>query len=49
MSGNCRSRRFCSDYNSDATFRGEFHRWLGQVWEEKDEQIATMLAQAARP
>ncbi|XUT89056.1 acyltransferase [Cupriavidus metallidurans] len=41
---------FCtSDYTSDATFRGEFHRWLGQVWEEKDEQIATMLAQAARP
>ena len=35
------------DYNNDANFRGEFHRWLAQLWEEKDERIDAMLAQAA--
>ncbi|MGO4157326.1 acyltransferase [Cupriavidus sp. YAF13] len=40
---------FCSgDYDGDAAFRREFHRWLTQLWEEKDRQIEAMLAQAVR-
>lgn len=35
------------DYTADAAFRSEFHRWLAQLWEEKDAQIEAMLAQAA--
>ena len=35
------------DYTADAAFRSEFHRWLAQLWEEKDAQIDAMLAQAA--
>ena len=35
---------FCSgDYGKDAAFRAEFHRWLGRLWEEKDEQIEGLL------
>ncbi len=36
------------DYDGDAAFRAEFHRWLTQLWEEKDRQIETILAQAGR-
>jgi 1-acyl-sn-glycerol-3-phosphate acyltransferase len=36
------------DYSADAAFRGEFHRWLTQLWEEKDARIEAMLLQAAR-
>ncbi|HWV05828.1 hypothetical protein UB44_01560 [Burkholderiaceae bacterium 26] len=35
------------DYTADAAFRSEFHRWLAQLWEEKDAQIDAMLARAA--
>ncbi|AXV84469.1 acyltransferase [Ralstonia solanacearum] len=39
----------CSgDYSADAAFRSEFHRWLAQLWEEKDQRIEAMLAQATR-
>ncbi|MBT1538973.1 acyltransferase [Ralstonia solanacearum] len=39
----------CSgDYSADAAFRSQFHRWLAQLWEEKDQRIETMLTQAAR-
>jgi 1-acyl-sn-glycerol-3-phosphate acyltransferase len=35
---------FCTgDYEQDATFRASFHRWLAQLWEEKDRQIAALL------
>jgi len=36
------------DYSADAAFRSAFHRWLAQLWEEKDARIDAMLAQAAR-
>jgi 1-acyl-sn-glycerol-3-phosphate acyltransferase len=39
---------FCAnDYERDAMFRAAFHRWLAQLWEEKDRQIATLLGAAA--
>jgi hypothetical protein len=35
---------FCQgDYESDAEFRGRFHRWLATIWEDKDRQIADLL------
>lgn len=35
---------FCSgDYEGDADFRGQFHRWLASIWEEKDRQIGVLL------
>ncbi len=35
---------FCSgDYEGDADFRGQFHRWLAAIWEEKDQQIEVLL------
>ncbi|MGI4779428.1 MAG: acyltransferase [Janthinobacterium lividum] len=38
------------DYEEDSAFRGSFHRWLAQMWEEKDEEIeAVMQAHGARP
>ncbi|MHA6910638.1 acyltransferase [Ralstonia pseudosolanacearum] len=40
---------FCSgDYSTDAAFRSNFHRWLAQLWDEKDQRIEAMLSQAAR-
>jgi 1-acyl-sn-glycerol-3-phosphate acyltransferase len=37
---------FCtSDYAKDKAFRGRFHHWLGELWQEKDRQIETLLAQ----
>lgn len=33
------------DYASDREFRHRFHRWLGQVWREKDERIARLAAE----
>lgn len=37
---------FCTaDYSTDSAFRREFHRWLAERWEEKDEQIARLLDQ----
>lgn len=40
---------FCSgDYSTDKAFRSRFHRWVAEMWEEKDRQIEAMLSQAAR-
>jgi len=40
---------FCvdGDYDEDPAFRGRFHRWLAHLWEEKDRQIAALLAGSA--
>jgi 1-acyl-sn-glycerol-3-phosphate acyltransferase len=32
-----------SNYAADSAFRRRFHDWLGQVWQEKDRQIAEVL------
>lgn len=35
---------FCTgDYEGDSAFRGRFHRWLADLWEEKDRQIEALL------
>ncbi|QPF74016.1 acyltransferase [Roseateles sp. DAIF2] len=34
------------DYGGDSAFRAEFHRWLEQLWREKDRQIESLLQQA---
>ena len=35
---------FCAgDYAKDPAFRSQFQRWLDQLWEEKDVQIAAIL------
>jgi len=34
---------FCTgDYAGDSAFRRRFHRWLGEVWEEKDREIEAL-------
>ena len=35
------------DYAADAEFRGSFHRWLGELWEQKDSQIEAIVRGAA--
>ena len=41
---------FCAgDYSDDSAFRGSFHRWLSQQWEEKDQQIAGLMGKGATP
>jgi len=38
---------FCSgDYAADSAFRARFQRWLDQLWQEKDVQIAGILQHA---
>jgi 1-acyl-sn-glycerol-3-phosphate acyltransferase len=32
------------DYEGDSEFRGAFHRWLADIWSEKDAQIAAVVA-----
>jgi 1-acyl-sn-glycerol-3-phosphate acyltransferase len=35
---------FCKgDYEGDAEFRGTLHRWLADIWDEKDTQIDALL------
>ncbi|MBI3370107.1 MAG: acyltransferase [Burkholderiales bacterium] len=35
---------FCTaDYGADSGFRKTFHRWLAQLWQEKDAQIGVLL------
>ena len=37
-------REFCAgDYAEDAAFRDTFQRWLSQLWQDKDEQIESLL------
>jgi 1-acyl-sn-glycerol-3-phosphate acyltransferase len=31
------------DYAGDKTFRRDFHRWLNQLWAEKDQQMASLV------
>ena len=33
------------DYGHDREFRIRFHRWLTQIWQEKDEQIGSLLSE----
>jgi 1-acyl-sn-glycerol-3-phosphate acyltransferase len=41
-------REFCTaDYDTDAEFRGNFHRWLASQWEHKDAEIGRLLSQRA--
>jgi 1-acyl-sn-glycerol-3-phosphate acyltransferase len=35
------------DYEGDREYRREFHRWLTDVWQEKDDRIAVLLEEAA--
>lgn len=40
---------FCNcDYSTDAALRANFHRWLAQIWLEKDQRIEAMLSKPAR-
>jgi 1-acyl-sn-glycerol-3-phosphate acyltransferase len=32
------------DYETDSEFRGRLHRWLADLWEQKDQQITALLA-----
>jgi len=34
------------DYNNDPKFRAKFHRWISDLWYEKDEQINTLKKEA---
>ena len=34
------------DYGYDREFRIRFHRWLTQIWQEKDEQIGNLLSES---
>jgi hypothetical protein len=34
------------DYEGDPAFREAMHRWVQQLWLEKDRQIQALLAQA---
>lgn len=37
---------FCTgDYENDRALRKTFHRWLDEIWQRKDEDMAGMLAQ----
>lgn len=39
---------FCEgDYSRDKAFRTEFHHWLGQQWQAKDDEIEALTADAA--
>ncbi|HJV60723.1 MAG TPA: acyltransferase [Albitalea sp.] len=41
---------YCTaDYTADAAFRSEFHRWLAQLWQEKDQQIEALLQSHGAP
>ena len=37
------------DYESDREFRRRVHRWLGDIWQEKDELIQQILDQSRTP
>ena len=40
---------FCdADYTRDKAFRSEFHHWLGQQWQAKDDEIERLMARHAR-
>ena len=35
------------DYTADTEFRQRFHRWISEIWAEKDELIATLRSEVA--
>jgi hypothetical protein len=35
------------DYTNDREFRSQFHRWLTDVWGQKDARIAALHAESA--
>jgi hypothetical protein len=35
------------DYETDREYRRRFHRWLGDIWEEKDRRITELMEQAS--
>jgi 1-acyl-sn-glycerol-3-phosphate acyltransferase len=35
------------DYENDREFRGRFHRWLTQVWQDKDEHIDELMSESS--
>lgn len=35
------------DYQNDREFRREVHRWLGRIWQQKDERIAAIKGRVA--
>lgn len=37
-----------SNYESDKAFRSRFHRWLANIWSEKDAQIEEVMQQSRR-
>lgn len=41
------SEFFAGDYESDAEFRGRYHRWIATLWAEKDARINELLANDA--
>jgi 1-acyl-sn-glycerol-3-phosphate acyltransferase len=40
------SEFFAGDYESDAEFRGRYHRWVATLWAEKDARIGELLETA---
>ena len=34
------------DYEQDREFRRRVHRWLGEIWQEKDDLLQQMLMDA---
>jgi 1-acyl-sn-glycerol-3-phosphate acyltransferase len=35
------------DYEGDREYRREFHRWLTEIWQEKDQRIVELLAESS--
>ncbi|MEI6458870.1 MAG: acyltransferase [Pseudomonadota bacterium] len=42
-------RQAAGDYVGDGEFRGRFQDWLGGLWTEKDERLATLFGEAPSP
>ena len=42
------SEFYDGDYESDAEFRGRYHRWIASLWAEKDARISALLADSTR-
>lgn len=40
------ARLVSGDYEGDREYRAEFHRWLTNIWREKDDRIADLLEEA---
>lgn len=42
------SEFYDGDYESDAEFRGRYHRWIASLWAEKDARISALLEDSTR-